>query len=59
MRDRDRGGVLLTQAIHTLDLMLHLAGPATTVAFSGYPERIEIAGTGGTAVRAGFSSAAD
>ncbi len=87
MRGRDGGGVLLTQAIHTLDLMLHLAGPATsvmarcaasglreidtediacavvcladgafgvidatTVAFPGYPERIEIAGTGGTAV---------
>lgn len=83
---RDGGGVLLTQAIHTLDLLLHLAGPArevqavvetsalrridtedivagtvrytcgasgaidaTTVAFPGYPERIDIAGTLGSA----------
>jgi predicted dehydrogenase len=79
--------VLLTQAIHTLDLLLHLAGPAqevmayvdtsplrridtedivaaavryasgasgvidaTTVTYPGYPERIEIAGTLGSAV---------
>jgi predicted dehydrogenase len=84
---RDGGGVLLTQAIHTLDLLLRLAGPAaevmayvetsplrkidtedvvagsvryangatgvidaTTVTFPGYPERIEIAGTLGSAV---------
>ncbi len=84
---RDGGGVLLTQAIHTLDLLLHLAGPAaevaayvdtsplrkidtedivagcvryangasgvidaTTVTCPGYPERIEIAGTKGSAV---------
>jgi predicted dehydrogenase len=84
---RDGGGVLITQAIHTLDLLLHLAGPvkdvtgfaftspiraidtedvaaaavrfqngaigaldATTVARPGYPERIEIAGTKGSAV---------
>jgi predicted dehydrogenase len=83
---RDGGGVLLTQAIHTLDLLLHLAGPvaqvggfartsplraidtediaaaalrfangaigaldATTVAEPGFPERIEIAGTRGSA----------
>lgn len=83
---RDGGGVLLTQAIHTLDLLLSLVGPArevtgfadtsplrkidtedivaaavrwangaagvidaTTVAFPGYPERIEIAGTKGSA----------
>ncbi len=89
MRERDGGGVLLTQAIHTLDLLLHLAGPvaqvagfartsplraidtediaaaalrfvngalgvvdATTVAEPGFPERIEIAGTGGSAVLA-------
>ncbi len=87
MKVRDGGGVLLTQAIHTLDLLLHLAGPheevkgfaftsplraidtedvaaaairfrsgavgtldATTVARPGYPERIEIAGTKGSAV---------
>jgi UDP-N-acetyl-2-amino-2-deoxyglucuronate dehydrogenase len=87
MRARDGGGVLLSQAIHTLDLLLHLAGPhkdiagfaytsplrsidtedvaaaairfqsgaigvldATTVARPGYPERIEIAGTRGSAV---------
>ena len=86
-RARDGGGVLLTQAIHTLDLLLHLAGPvqevmayvdtsplraidtedivagsvryangatgvidATTVTYPGYPERIEIAGTAGSAV---------
>lgn len=83
---RDAGGVLLTQAIHTLDLLLHLVGPArevmayaetsplreidtedivagivryengasgvidaTTVAYPGYPERIEIAGSRGSA----------
>ncbi len=87
MRARDGGGVLLTQAIHTLDLLLHLAGPveqvvgftrtsplraidtediaaaalrfasgaigtldATTVAEPGFPERIEIAGTRGSAM---------
>jgi predicted dehydrogenase len=86
MKARDGGGVLLTQAIHTLDLLLHLAGPvqdvtgfartsglraidtediaaaalrfangaigavdATTVARPGFPERIEIAGTNGSA----------
>jgi UDP-N-acetyl-2-amino-2-deoxyglucuronate dehydrogenase len=83
---RDAGGVLLTQAIHTLDLLLDLVGPvkrvaalvrtsplrridtediacatveyangavgvvdATTTAYPGYPERIEIAGTLGSA----------
>jgi predicted dehydrogenase len=87
MLARDGGGVLLTQAIHTLDVMLHLAGPvqrvaamcrtsplrkidtedigcaavqfrsgavgvvdATTVAYPGYPERIDLAGTKGSAV---------
>jgi predicted dehydrogenase len=87
MKARDGGGVLLTQAIHTLDLLLHLSGPvaqvgafavtsplrsidtediaaatlrftsgaigvvdATTVAEPGFPERIELAGTGGSAV---------
>jgi predicted dehydrogenase len=87
MKARDGGGVLLTQSIHTLDLLLHLAGPvdrlaalavtsplrsidtediaaatlrfangaigvldATTVAEPGFPERIEIAGTGGSAL---------
>ncbi|MCO6415442.1 Gfo/Idh/MocA family oxidoreductase [Siccirubricoccus sp. KC 17139] len=87
MRARDGGGVLLTQAIHTLDLLLHLAGPvarafafartsplraidtedivaaslefasgaigtldATTVARPGFPERIELAGTKGSAL---------
>jgi predicted dehydrogenase len=86
MHARDGGGVLLTQAIHTLDLLLHLVGPAaevsayvdtsplrkidtedvvagcmlyangasgvidaTTVTYPGYPERIEIAGTKGSA----------
>jgi len=87
MKARDGGGVLLTQAIHTLDLLLDLVGPArqvmaacrtsplrridtediacatvtydngavgvidaTTTAYPGYPERIELAGTGGSAV---------
>jgi predicted dehydrogenase len=88
---RDGGGVLLTQAIHTLDLLLHLVGPvrdaagfaatsplrpsidtedvvaaalrfengaigaldATTVARPGFPERVEIAGTLGSAVLSG------
>jgi predicted dehydrogenase len=90
MLARDGGGVLLTQAVHTLDLLLHLVGPAasvtarcrnsglrrmdtediacavvdyaggavgvidtTTVAYPGYPERIEIAGTEGTALLEG------
>jgi len=90
MRARDGGGVLLTQAIHTLDLMLSLAGPVdrvaaqcrtsalrsmdtedvacavlnfrngavgvvdtTTAAYPGYPERIDFAGTKGTAVLEG------
>jgi UDP-N-acetyl-2-amino-2-deoxyglucuronate dehydrogenase len=87
---RDGGGVLLTQGIHTLDLMLSLAGPvaevsgyatttsvhrmetedmvcsavkfaggalgvieATTCAYPGFPERIEITGETATAVLAG------
>jgi UDP-N-acetyl-2-amino-2-deoxyglucuronate dehydrogenase len=90
MRARDGGGVLLTQAIHTLDLLLYLVGPAasvtarcsnsglrsmdtedigcavvdyaggavgvidtTTLAYPGYPERIDIAGSAGTAVLEG------
>jgi predicted dehydrogenase len=32
MKARDGGGVLLTQAIHTLDLLLHLAGPVERAA---------------------------
>jgi len=87
MKSRDGGGVLLTQAIHTLDLFLSLAGPvaevsalhansglrridtedvaaaalrfesgaigtidATSTAYPGYPERIELAGDKGSAV---------
>ena len=87
---RDGGGVLLTQGIHTLDLMLLLAGhveevcgyatttrvhrmetedlvcaaarfttgafgtiEATTAAFPGFAERIELIGTRGTAMLAG------
>ncbi|TMJ01073.1 MAG: Gfo/Idh/MocA family oxidoreductase [Alphaproteobacteria bacterium] len=83
---RDGGGVLITQGIHTLDLMLSLAGPiaqvrgyamtssvhrmetedlvaaavkyengaigtidATTAAYPGFPERIEIVGERATA----------
>jgi UDP-N-acetyl-2-amino-2-deoxyglucuronate dehydrogenase len=89
-RARGGGGVLITQGIHTLDLMLSLAGPvaevsayattttvhrmqtedlvcaavrfsnralgtidATTSAYPGFPERIEIAGETATAVLAG------
>jgi predicted dehydrogenase len=89
-RARDGGGVLLTQGIHTLDLMLSLAGgivevsgyarttpvhrmetedlvcaavrfasgavgviDATTAAFPGGPERIELIGTLGAASLAG------
>jgi predicted dehydrogenase len=88
--ERDAGGVLLTQAIHTLDLLCDLVGPvrrvsaqcrtsplrhidtediacavveyangavgvidATTTAFPGFPERIEIAGTKGAALLEG------
>jgi predicted dehydrogenase len=87
---RDGGGVLLTQGIHTLDLMLSLAGPvaevrgfaatspvhrmetedmvcaaarfangalgvidATTAAYPGFPERIELIGERATASLAG------
>jgi predicted dehydrogenase len=86
-RERDGGGVLITQAIHTLDLLLSLAGPvaevaavagtsalhrmesedfvgaglrfangapgalmATTAAFPGSPERIELVGTRASAL---------
>ena len=86
---RDGGGVLITQAIHTLDLTLSLTGPvaevaaitgttrlhrmetedfagaglrfangacgalvATTAEYPGFPERIELVGTRGTAVLA-------
>jgi len=89
---RDGGGVLLTQAIHTLDLFLSLTGDfsrvssfvrttpvhrmetedlvaaavefksgaigtvhATTTAYPGFPERIELIGTQGTAVLEGPS----
>jgi UDP-N-acetyl-2-amino-2-deoxyglucuronate dehydrogenase len=89
-RARDGGGVLLTQGIHTLDLMLSLAGAvrevcgfatttsvhrmetedlvcaavtfangalgiieATTAAYPGFPEKIEITGDKATAVIAG------
>ena len=87
---RDGGGVLLTQGIHTLDLLTWFAGEAnevkglwtttpvhkmetedlacaalrfesgalgvvhaTTTAYPGYPERIELIGTQGTAVLEG------
>ncbi|MEF2071805.1 Gfo/Idh/MocA family protein [Consotaella aegiceratis] len=89
---RDGGGVLLTQGIHTLDMMLSLTGPvaevrgfattsplhrmetedmvtaavryangalgvidATTAAYPGYPERIEMIGEKGSAVISGTS----
>ena len=91
-RARDGGGVLLTQAIHTLDLFLSFTPEiaevrafstitavhrmetedlvcaalrfangalgtvhATTAAYPGYPERIELIGTSGTAVLEGTS----
>jgi len=87
---RDGGGVLITQSIHILDLLLHLAGPvseviafaqtsplhvmetedmvcgalrftngaigildATTAAYPGFQERIEIIGEHATAIIAG------
>ena len=87
---RDGGGVLITQAIHTLDLFLSFTGEpasvssfttttqvhrmetedlavaavkfksgalgvvhATTAAYPGFPERIELIGTGGTALLEG------
>jgi UDP-N-acetyl-2-amino-2-deoxyglucuronate dehydrogenase len=86
---RDGGGILITQAIHTLDLLLSFSGPvaevaavtgtsrlhrmetedfagaglrfangalgallATTAAYPGFPERIELIGTRATAVLA-------
>ncbi|WP_144112292.1 Gfo/Idh/MocA family protein [Paraburkholderia sp. BCC1886] len=89
---RDGGGVLMTQAIHALDLLIWLAGDvasvtgattttslhtmeaedfasaslgfesgaagyvlATTAAFPGFPERIELVGRHGTAVLEGGS----
>jgi|SRR5882724_1259913 len=89
-RARDGGGVLLTQGIHTLDLLTWFAGEtkevksywtttpvhrmetedlacavlrfengalgvvhATTTAYPGFPERIELIGTQGTAVLEG------
>jgi predicted dehydrogenase len=87
---RDGGGVLITQGIHTLDLLQSIAGPvaevaafattttihrmetedlacaavrfcsgamgtveATTAAFPGFPERIELIGSAATASLAG------
>jgi predicted dehydrogenase len=89
-RARDGGGVLLTQGIHTLDLLTWFAGEAaevksfwtttpvhrmetedlacaairfqsgalgvvhaTTIAYPGYPERIELIGTQGSALLEG------
>ena len=89
-RTRDGGGVLLTQGIHTIDLLLSFAGKprevssfvrttpihlmetedlvtaafsfengaigtlnATTCAFPGLPDRVELIGTKGTAVLTG------
>ena len=90
MMARDGGGVLITQAIHTLDVFGTLTGPvaevacfaktsplrqidtedivagmlrfengaigtlgATTVAYPGFPERIELSGSKGTATLEG------
>ncbi len=87
---RDGGGVLLTQGIHTIDLLLTLAGMptavkafsrtspvhvmetedqvcaalcfgngalgslnATTAAFPGYPDQVQLIGTKGTAILSG------
>ena len=95
-RARDGGGVLITQAIHTLDLAISLAGlpvevsayaatsavhrmetedvaaaavryangaigtiAATTTAFPGFPEMVELIGSMGTARLAGARLAAD
>ncbi len=95
-RARDGGGVLLTQAIHTLDLLVALAGlptrvtayattspvhsmetedlvsaalrfengalgtfSATTCAYPGFPEQIEIVGELGTAMLSGPALALD
>ncbi len=95
-RARDGGGVLLTQAIHSLDLFRSLVGVrhvvaarhrttrlhrmetedfaaalvelgngapgtiiATTAAYPGRPERIEIIGTRGSAILEGASLSAD
>ena len=89
-QERDGGGVLLTQAIHTLDVLLGMTGPArrvdaicrtsplrsidtedvvcaavefasgacgvidaTTASYPGNPERIDIAGTRGSALLEG------
>lgn len=91
-KTRDGGGVLITQAIHTLDLFLSFTGEpesvlsfttttpvhrmetedlaaaavkfksgalgvvhATTAAYPGFPERIELIGTEGTALLQGTS----
>lgn len=90
MKARDGGGVLITQAIHSLDVFCTLTGPitevgcfaitsplrsvdtediaagmlrfangaigtigATTAAYPGFPERIELSGTAGTATLEG------
>lgn len=90
MRERDGGGVMLTQAIHTLDLFVSYFGlpsevagftgtspmrridtedmvcaalrwpdglmatvNVTTAAYPGFPERIEIAGSRGSAILSG------
>jgi predicted dehydrogenase len=53
-RARDGGGVLLTQGIHTLDLMLSLAGPVTEVrgyAMTSPVHRMETEDTVAAAVR--------
>jgi UDP-N-acetyl-2-amino-2-deoxyglucuronate dehydrogenase len=95
-RARDGGGVLITQAIHTLDLLISLAGlpsevtafattskvhrmetedlamaairyangaigtvSATTCAYPGYPDEVDLIGTKGVACLAGTSLSVD
>ena len=53
--DRAGGGAVMTQAIHEIDLMLHLFGPATSVraeiATLGLADRERGLGDGGRALR--------
>ncbi len=52
-RARDGGGVLITQGIHTLDLMLSLAGPIVEVAGYAATSPVHRMETEDTGVRGG------